>query len=277
MNLPVLSICIPTYNRARELEFCITSIANQISGDLAGLVEITISDNGSTDNTKTVAEALALRYPYIRYFRNAENVGFDKNVLNVVEKASGEYCWLLGDDDALFEDALASVLPILQSGKYEYVLANAWGYDRAMQKPAVSFPNLRLSSDMPFAALADFVRGIKNYKDLVGYFGGMSCQIFKRKTWLALPGKEKFIGTQTVHLFVLLQAYKNLPALVACKPLVITRAVNMRWDTFSGLETVKRRAFSTRSTQVWISKLYSKPYSAVALALKCYGGTAYGT
>ncbi len=277
MNLPILSICIPTFNRAQELSECVGSIINQLAQIPAGQVEIVISDNASDDATEQAGRELAQKFPYIRYFRNAENIGFDRNVLGIVEKARGLYCWLLGDDDALFPEALSYILPILSTGKYGYLLANAWGYDRQMHNPAVSYPNLRITEDLHFEQLANFVKGIQNYTDLVGYFGGMSCQIFKRSEWIDLPGKEDYIGTQTVHLFVLLKAYKNLPALIISDPMVKTRADNMRWSTFPGLETVKRRAFSTRDTQIWISKLYGRPYSELALTFKCYGGIVYGS
>ena len=51
---PLLSICIPTYNRASYLEGAIQNIiTDNAFGDE---VEIIISDNASTDNTEEIAK-----------------------------------------------------------------------------------------------------------------------------------------------------------------------------------------------------------------------------
>lgn len=273
MPSPILSICIPTYNRAGFLKQCLDSIASQIKNPEH--VEIVISDNGSSDNTQSVVEEYQKKFPFIKYIKNRENLGFDKNVLQVVEKASGDYCWLLGDDDALFKDALECLLPLLLENKYEYFLANAWGYNRELEKPAVSRPNLRISSNKFYPSLKDFVRTLKDPREMVGTFGGMSGQIFSRRVWQELAGKQGFIGSQTVHLFVILKAFRGLPALVIAKPLVKTRADNMRWDTFPGLETVKKRVKSTKNTQEWIFNLYGIPYSKTKLELKYHWDLFY--
>ena len=51
----LLSICIPTYNRGKYLKSNLCSIYNQSFNDL--LVEIIVSNNNSTDNTKEVINA----------------------------------------------------------------------------------------------------------------------------------------------------------------------------------------------------------------------------
>lgn len=277
MQDPVLSICIPTFNRAEFLKECLASIIPQLNGSIGEKIEVVISDNGSTDHTKKIAEEFLTKYKNIRYFKNAENIGFDRNVFSVVEKAKGDYCWLLGDDDALFEGSLEYLIPLLEKRKYGYLLANAWGFDRELKEKAVSFPNLGLKTNQAYSTLKEFVKVIPSVKNMVGYFGGMSCQIFKRETWQSMQGKEKYIGTQTVHMFIILNAFKTLPALVVSKPLVKVRADNMRWETFPGLETVKKRAMSTNETQKWIFESYEIPYSGFKLKLNLYFEIIYST
>jgi len=60
-------------------------------------------------------------------------------------------------------------------------------------------------------------------------------------------------------MHILLAAMKDLPFMVLAKPLVKTRADNMRWDTFPGLETVKKRREKTLKGLFWISELYNLP------------------
>jgi len=260
MSEITLSICIPTYNRALFLRQCLNSIVSQF--DDAGVLvktEIVISDNASKDGTQEVVSEYGEKFSNIRYYRNSENLGFDNNVLNVVSKASGEYCWLLGDDDALFENSLKTVLAEISTSHCAYYMANCQGYDHELLVPALSHPNLPFVENQSYPSLAEFVKGIKSPRDLVGYFGGMSAQVFKNFFWRNFPQKEQYIGSQTIHMHILLAAMKDLPFMVLAKPLVKTRADNMRWDTFPGLETVKKRREKTLKGLFWISELYNLP------------------
>jgi glycosyltransferase involved in cell wall biosynthesis len=76
-------------------------------------VEILISDNGSDDGTQAVVEERARRYPYVRYIRNERNMGMRFNLLQVMRKADGEYCMLLGDDDRMTLGSLAAIVEAL--------------------------------------------------------------------------------------------------------------------------------------------------------------------
>lgn len=87
MKQPLLSICIPTYNRSKYLKKSIESIISQ-KEFLEHMVEIIISDNASEDDTKTVATFFAQKYDNILYFRNDENVQ-DRNFPIVLSEANG--------------------------------------------------------------------------------------------------------------------------------------------------------------------------------------------
>ena len=52
-NKPLVSVCIPTYNKARYLRKSLDSIINQTYGNL----EIIISDNASPDNTEEIIKS----------------------------------------------------------------------------------------------------------------------------------------------------------------------------------------------------------------------------
>lgn len=91
---PLLSITIPTYNRADFLDFCL-----EVHIPLARIhnIQIFISDNASTDSTKQVVEKRQQEYPLIQYKRNETNVGPDKNFELALTYPSTNYVWLLGD------------------------------------------------------------------------------------------------------------------------------------------------------------------------------------
>src|SRR3989344_2982702 len=115
---PILSICIPTYNRADYLKECLDSVVAQFDGrEIRDNVEVVISDNASPDKTRELVEEYQQKFNNIKYFRNNENFGFDLNVINVVENANGEYCWYMGDDDMIGGNSLKFIIDFLR--KYD--------------------------------------------------------------------------------------------------------------------------------------------------------------
>ena len=87
MNKPLLSLCIPTYNRSQYLKKSLDSIICQ-QEFLDGKVEIVISDNASEDDTREVVETYLKRFDNIFYNRNEVNVR-DKNFPIVLSEAHG--------------------------------------------------------------------------------------------------------------------------------------------------------------------------------------------
>lgn len=110
---PLLSICIPTYNRAELLESALSSLATEV-GELGQEVELIVSDNGSTDNSRDVVERLGRQCP-IRYHRNVKNVGGMRNILSLVrEHAIGEFCWVMGDDEMVREGGVRKLVQAIK-------------------------------------------------------------------------------------------------------------------------------------------------------------------
>ena len=83
-----LSLCIPTYNRAAFLSEALDSVIQQATDE----VEIVISDNASNDGTAEMVTEYQGKFPRITYYRQPENLGFDRNMLRAVDLARGEYC-----------------------------------------------------------------------------------------------------------------------------------------------------------------------------------------
>jgi abequosyltransferase len=112
-----LSVCIPTHHGwARLVEEAIEGVVSQLTPELAGRVEICVSDNASHDETEALVRALAAR-PGVRlvYARNDRDRGASFNIARSVELASGDYCWLHSSDDRLEEGALARILELLDA------------------------------------------------------------------------------------------------------------------------------------------------------------------
>lgn len=115
---PLLSICIPTWNRAKYLEISLKRIRSQISSIEDGLLEIFVSDNCSSDATEDVVKRLIIDGMPINYNRNLENLGMDRNFLQCIQHAAGKYIMLVGDDDVFKDGAIAYLLHVLSQGDF---------------------------------------------------------------------------------------------------------------------------------------------------------------
>lgn len=107
----MLSICIPTFQRAAFLARCLEQL--EAVHELPFSVEIVVSDNASTDNTTQVLAAAATRLP-LRVVRQSENVGAERNVLSALRAATGRYAVYMGDDDALILDRVAMIVAMFE-------------------------------------------------------------------------------------------------------------------------------------------------------------------
>lgn len=90
-KMPLLSICIPTYNRAEVLDQTLNSLFLNPEFD-KNKIEVIVSDNCSTDNTAEIVG----KYPLARYYRNSENIR-DNNFSVVLGYATGSYIKLFND------------------------------------------------------------------------------------------------------------------------------------------------------------------------------------
>ncbi|MFB5763907.1 glycosyltransferase [Paenibacillus medicaginis] len=112
-NQPLLSICLPTYNREGHLQACLNSIFSQIGA--TDLVEVIVSDNCSPDGTHEVAARFMEQYPNMRYVRNPGNIGADRNIVQVAQMARGTFLKLHGDDDYFLPGTLRLLLSTLHN------------------------------------------------------------------------------------------------------------------------------------------------------------------
>jgi glycosyltransferase involved in cell wall biosynthesis len=110
---PLLSICIPTFNRGGFLSVMLEALLPQVA-DIGPSVEVWVSDNGSADETRDIVEQARFLGP-VKFHRNEENLGPLANiVLPATRLAAGEYVWLLGDHNLVLPHAVARVVTRLQ-------------------------------------------------------------------------------------------------------------------------------------------------------------------
>lgn len=111
MNAPLVSIGIPTYNRARLLRECLSMAQAQDYPK----IEIIISDNHSLDETEQVCREAAAADPRIRYFRQPTNIGLHANLNFCLDQARGEFFCYFMDDDRYLPTIVSEYVSFLQA------------------------------------------------------------------------------------------------------------------------------------------------------------------
>ena len=111
----LLTIAIPTFNRAELLNKQLTWLAQALRGFEAEC-EIFVSDNCSTDHTQEIIKKWQelLGAVTFRSSRNIVNLGVMANIACCLKSASSKYVWTIGDDDPIQERTLGYVLTILK-------------------------------------------------------------------------------------------------------------------------------------------------------------------
>ena len=105
INHPLVTIGIPTYNRADGyLKGAIQCALDQTYSN----IEILISDNCSTDNTESLVKNFT--DDRIKYIKHEKNIGAANNFNYCVLNAKGDYFLLLHDDDLIDNDFIETCI-----------------------------------------------------------------------------------------------------------------------------------------------------------------------
>lgn len=95
---PILSVCIPTYNRDKYLDKTIESIVKQKRFQETMDVEIVISDNCSEDYTYQIVEKYKNNYgEKIKYYKNDFNIQAKFNIEKALSHGRGSFLKLNND------------------------------------------------------------------------------------------------------------------------------------------------------------------------------------
>lgn len=106
-----ISIIIPTYNRGNYIGLTIQSFLDQNYN--SGKVEIIVSDNNSTDNTKQVVLKLAEKHSRIKYlFEGRQGVHYARNTAAKV--SSHELLYYTDDDMIADKNLLSEIVKVFE-------------------------------------------------------------------------------------------------------------------------------------------------------------------
>jgi glycosyltransferase involved in cell wall biosynthesis len=221
---PVLSVAIPTYNRAETLRRQLGSLLGQIVGCQED-VEVVVSDNASSDGTATVVAEMREHFPSLRYVRNEANLGAVRNIDLAVRACRAEYVWIVGDDDMLMPFAIESVVHA----------ARAAGQG---SEPAafISLNWVRVSPDNAWITASSMPASLRSglVPDAAGVFlaldypaiGHITRLVVRRPDWVAAPFVVEGPWALLAHVKHLLTIGKSRAAYFVGLPVVGWRVIH---------------------------------------------------
>lgn len=190
--MPILTIAIPTFNRAASLECLLESLCRQ---RLIGEAQILVSDNGSTDDTSSVLQNYKERLN-LKVVRFGKNKGFDENYKNCVTHADGEFLWIMGDDDQLLPEAVASVCFRVRADETDLLILNGGDYTSGMLIPRIRYN----------------VHPVKGPSDLMNQFGWHICWIgttVVRRSLIRLEFLQLSDWNAFIHVPIIVRSYSG--------------------------------------------------------------------
>jgi abequosyltransferase len=232
----LLSICVPTLNRAHYLGGLLHNIFEQsCCCDIKDL-EIVIVDGGSIDDTEKISKEYMKKGLNVTYFKRHFKCGIDRDILKSIEIARGKYCWLFSDDDRINHNGIKTVINKLQEHEeLSGCFCNRLPYDDKMKHrvPEIKlWPHKLLKKDRLF-----------NNKDSCFYYFGMdlgfiSSQIVNRRLWLKtidMKNLDEYYNCYLMVYIIGLMMDNNCKWLYIDEPVVQQRTGNDSFLSRAGL------------------------------------------
>ena len=234
-TLNLFSIFIPTYNRSQSLFLTLKSILSQVKDTD---VNIVISDNSRNDETKEMVNSFQGEYKYIRYYKNEENIGIDRNMLKVLDLCDSKYCLMMGDDDIFMEDAFNNIIKFIENKDYDFVALNSINYNKSLlnaEKEITEFSDFNLAfsllvKKLPYstiiinleiAKLIDFTKYINTFHAYSAIAWESFCSINSNRKILVINKLILILGqiektwkndTIEIHFTAIPKWYELLPS-----------------------------------------------------------------
>lgn len=219
MKILSASIIIPTRSRAKYLHHALRSCTRIQRQD----IEIIVLDNSSSDDTYEVVEnAKDCR---VKYFRSPETLSMSKNFERGIELAGGKFLAFMGDDDAIFANAVDRAIALADKYSLKAVISNHSRYywpDTPSKRR-----NLCLTHSKSSVKVYDSSRNLLKSLPASGNYMHLPCAYYgfvQKELFMAIIEKQKkfFVSNQPdVYSTIALSmedisfAYDSLPLFVA--------------------------------------------------------------
>lgn len=140
----MISVIIPTYNRADKILNSINSVLNQTIKD----IEIIIVDDGSEDETHNIVKKI--KDDRVRYIKHTKNMGVSTARNTGIKYAKGEYIAFQDSDEIWYKNKLEIELLALSKNKADVVFCkmNLIAKDNSKQEIPVEYKSGFIRGDV---------------------------------------------------------------------------------------------------------------------------------
>lgn len=197
----LLSIAIPTYNRAKYLKETLENLVFLINKEGPGLCEIQVSDNCSSDNSVETLNEFSQKYEFVRFQVNHQTIGPEINLLKSLKNSRGRYLWIFSDDDLLTEGSIRAILEIIEKHQPAYIYANYAHYNLDLKTKIKS--GRKIKEDLIIVSPDEVI------KKLGFNIFFMCSNIIKSDFFKELPDLEPFTGSIFLHLYMILNIIRK--------------------------------------------------------------------
>jgi glycosyltransferase involved in cell wall biosynthesis len=183
--MPLISICIPTYNQPSRVDKLLEVINNQWSNNL----ELIICDDSEGNETQNIVdkytEIISLKYI------KRKRLGLDKAIIDLIYASKGDYIWWIGDD-IILPNGIETVINFLENNKPDFLWVNSCN-ELEPQKLTFEIEMDIITYDPNDLLIFD-----------IGLLGFISATIFKRNIGTKFLDKAaNHIGSAWVCLYII--------------------------------------------------------------------------
>jgi glycosyltransferase involved in cell wall biosynthesis len=219
-----LTIAIPVYNGEATLSDTLDSIIPQIIQ--SGLVEILICDNCSTDSTFLICQSYVTKFDFINYNLNAVNLGFDGNIARLIDLASTDYIWFLGDDDEIASGGIKYVLDLInQNVQYSGIVINYSIVNRVNDK-IITGKVINQTQDLEFEDSSSLL-------NTLGLAPNFLSSVIINKTEYNKNEMLNFIGFHWFHFMVFLRLIVSGKSYLVSYPYILNKGFYINGPNFA--------------------------------------------
>jgi len=232
------------------------------------MAEVVVVDGGSEDRTPEVVRSFEGCFRRLIFRQRESRVGIDQDIAWMVSLASGDYCWLMSDDDRLEPGAVAAVMEALEADPaLSGISVNYQAYDVHLQHKVRTTPAAiggRLIRDTLFEDAPSL------FGALGLHLGYMPAQIIKRELWGRVATPEEIAihdGSLWLMTYMIGRMAQAEPRwLYLERVCVATRTSN---DSFiEDLGVLRRQAVTHEGFLEVVRSLFGPSHPAVAVVRK---------
>lgn len=277
INKPLLSICIPTYNRGKFLYECLKSITDQFQNEIVRKnVNIFILDNQSNDDTEKIAKKFVKLFDNIVYIKDSEKREIVAGIIKVAELGNGDYIWVFSDDDIQTKDAISSIIKTIKSEKADAIICNLNSFFGDMEKIKNNLLNLKVDYFLEGRGALFTYLNKKIFSNFDFYTTFCSNTLIKKEffyqnRWIF----KKFNSKLDLFPFHSLIYYSNnnITVKIISSPIIFIRGGNESWGFKNQIKHFFYRQKLWKNHYkniISINKKYLSPLFSVKIKIKNY-------